>query len=234
MKRPNWGACQLSAQSECLRGGAYVLLHILLAGVHGALAHLEAQLGRGVVDEAAERGRYVAAVLLAGHAMLRLRLLLLLLLCVAIAALGLRRRLGRRGRAQLRDGRDVLGHGVVERRRVRGRRVLVHGGRQWLARWLHGAGAGVEAAGEGEGESESEGTNEGTNEGRGVPCRGCRQRPTQRAPAGSNISVLRAPQPQLAFPPIWLRQGPRLVIARPPPRPHSSATTAPCWTRSRS
>lgn len=85
------------ARGCCLRG-AYVLLDVFLARVHGALAHLEAQLGRGVVDEAAERGRDVAlavATLLGGHA---------LLLAVAIAALGLRRRLGGRRRAQLRDG----------------------------------------------------------------------------------------------------------------------------------
>lgn len=68
----------------------YVLLYIFLTRIHSTLAHLEAKLRRGVVDEATESGRYVAIalLLLAGHAML---------LCVAISALWLRRRLrGRR------------------------------------------------------------------------------------------------------------------------------------------
>lgn len=84
------------------------MLDVLLAGIHGGLAHLEAQLGSGVIDEPPESGWHVGvgALLLAWHAVL---------LCIAIAALGLRGRLRRRRRAQLGDGRDMLRDGVVER-----------------------------------------------------------------------------------------------------------------------
>ena len=60
----------------------YVLVNVLLAGVEGRLAHLQAQLGAGVVDEV-PKGRVLAepAGLLLGHAAA--------LRAVAIAALGL-------------------------------------------------------------------------------------------------------------------------------------------------
>lgn len=75
-------------QSGASRHVTYILLDVLLAGIHGALAHLEAQLGRGVVDEAAKRGVHAVGRLL-GHAAA--------LLAVSISALGLRGRLrGRR------------------------------------------------------------------------------------------------------------------------------------------
>jgi hypothetical protein len=69
-------------------GETYVLLHVLLASVHGGLTHLEAELRSGVVHEAAKRGVRVVGAALLRHAAA--------LLCVAIAVLRLRGRL--RGR----------------------------------------------------------------------------------------------------------------------------------------
>jgi hypothetical protein len=85
----------------------HVLVNVLLARVEGRLPHLQAQLRRGVVDEAPERRVLAeAAALLLGHAAA--------LGAVAIAALWLRGRLrGRRG-SQLGDRRDVLWDGVVD------------------------------------------------------------------------------------------------------------------------
>jgi hypothetical protein len=83
-----------------------VLLHVLLTSSDGRLAHLEAHLGSGVVDEATKRRLAVVcgsiAVLL-----LLLGMLLLLLLCH-----------GRRRGAQLRDGRNVLRYRMMEGRRL--------------------------------------------------------------------------------------------------------------------
>jgi hypothetical protein len=77
----------------------HVLVNVLLARVEGRLPHLQAQLRRGVVDEAPERRVLAeAAALLLGHAAA--------LGAVAIAALRLRGRLG--------DRRDVLWDGVVD------------------------------------------------------------------------------------------------------------------------
>lgn len=82
-----------------------VLLHVLLTSSDGRLAHLEAHLSSGIIDEAAKRR---LAVIARGVAILLLLLgLLLLLLCHG----------WRRG-AQLRDGRDVLGHRMVKGRRL--------------------------------------------------------------------------------------------------------------------
>ena len=77
-----------------------VLLHVLLTSSDGRLAHLEAHLSSRIIDEASKRG---LAVVGRGIAILLLLLgLLLLLLCH-----------GRRRGAQLRDGRNVLGHRMV-------------------------------------------------------------------------------------------------------------------------
>lgn len=86
-----------------------MLVYVLLASIEGRLSHLQAQLGRGVIDET-PKGRVLAeaaaAALLLGHAAA--------LGAVAIAAMWLRGRLrGRRG-AQLGDRRDVLWDGVVD------------------------------------------------------------------------------------------------------------------------
>lgn len=92
---------------------AYVLLHVFLTRSYGTSAHLEAHLRGRIIDEAT-KGRV--------HEVTLPWLTLLLLLAIAIAALLLTVLRGRWWRrAQLRDGRDMLRDGVVERRAVGGR-----------------------------------------------------------------------------------------------------------------
>lgn len=85
------------------RSSTHALLHVFLSSHYGFLSYLEAHLRRLIVHEAPERGRESASGILLG---LRLSTHLPAIWTVAVA-------LWRRGGAHHRDGRDMLGDGVV-------------------------------------------------------------------------------------------------------------------------
>ena len=87
------------------RISTHALLHVFLPSHHGFLSYLETHLRRLIVHEAPERGREGASGILLG---LGLSTHLPAIWAVAVA-------LGRWRGAHHRDGRDMLGDGVVER-----------------------------------------------------------------------------------------------------------------------
>lgn len=95
--------------------GTYILLNVLLAGIDSSLPNLEAHLGRVVVHETPKGRVHIASTWLALRR--RLRGIGGGASGVAILTVGGG---GRGRRAQLRHRRDVLGDGVVQRRRAVG------------------------------------------------------------------------------------------------------------------
>ena len=90
-----------------MKDNSYILLHIFLSSIYSTFANLETHLGSVVVHESPECGMRVVPTPAT---------LLLLLPSISISTLGLRGRLRRWRRSQLRNRGNVLWDGMVERR----------------------------------------------------------------------------------------------------------------------